>query len=290
MRRQLLGQAVAVGLAVVLVGSEVGAKCVGVDRRAYTPGSTAEFGITLDDASGVASLALTVNYDPALLHIISATNRPGTLGANFAMQSSGGDGRVRLVLSRDEALAAGRGVLATLVFTVNPGAQPGDESVLTIAKFRISGVYGANTAWSETVAASNGQFLAVASVDADSDGNGLPDSWELEHFGALTGTDPAADPDHDGSSNLAECRAGTDPMNGYDCLRVSGLAGVLSGTDVVLRWQSVTGRFYRVDRTFDLIAGFAPRATNLPATPPENVYTDDTSEVDGVLFYRIGVE
>ena len=38
----------------------------------------------------------------------------------------------------------------------------------------------------------------------DTDGNGLPDWWELKYFGVLTGTDPNADPDHDGVSNLHE--------------------------------------------------------------------------------------
>ena len=36
----------------------------------------------------------------------------------------------------------------------------------------------------------------------DTDANGLPDWWELQYFGHLTGTDPNADPDHDGMSNL----------------------------------------------------------------------------------------
>lgn len=44
----------------------------------------------------------------------------------------------------------------------------------------------------------------------DSSGNGLPDSWEMQHFGHL-GVDPDADPDGDGNSNLLEFLAGTDP-------------------------------------------------------------------------------
>jgi subtilisin family serine protease len=37
----------------------------------------------------------------------------------------------------------------------------------------------------------------------DTDTNGLPDWWELQYFGHLTGTNPNADADHDGMSNLA---------------------------------------------------------------------------------------
>ena len=52
-----------------------------------------------------------------------------------------------------------------------------------------------------------------------SDTNGLPDDWELFHFGA---TDLAAnaDPDHDGRTNLEEYLAGTNP-NAADGLRLS---------------------------------------------------------------------
>lgn len=44
----------------------------------------------------------------------------------------------------------------------------------------------------------------------DTDRNGLPDAWELQYFG-LTGNSPAGDADNDGSTNLQEFQAGTDP-------------------------------------------------------------------------------
>ena len=44
----------------------------------------------------------------------------------------------------------------------------------------------------------------------DSTGNGLPDAWELYHFGEL-GVDPNDDPDGDGLTNYEEYLAGTDP-------------------------------------------------------------------------------
>ena len=50
-------------------------------------------------------------------------------------------------------------------------------------------------------------FTAVAATD---DGDGLPDWWELRHFGHLNEVD-AGDPDGDGATNLAEFLAGTSP-------------------------------------------------------------------------------
>jgi Bacterial TSP3 repeat len=48
----------------------------------------------------------------------------------------------------------------------------------------------------------------------DTDGNGLPDWWEIQNFGHIR-NDPNADPDGDGLSNLQEYRLGTNP-NKFD--------------------------------------------------------------------------
>ncbi len=50
------------------------------------------------------------------------------------------------------------------------------------------------------------------SQPTDTDGNGLPDAWELHYFGQ-TGVDPNADPDGDGLSNLQEYQQHRDPTS-----------------------------------------------------------------------------
>lgn len=47
----------------------------------------------------------------------------------------------------------------------------------------------------------------------DTDGDGLPDSWEMQYFGNLD-SDRNADPDGDGISNWIEYKLGTDPASG----------------------------------------------------------------------------
>ena len=63
-----------------------------------------------------------------------------------------------------------------------------------------------------------GQITAHAvssGVAGDADGNGLPDRWEMEHFGH-TGVDPNADPDGDGLASLQEYQHGTDPTDFFN--------------------------------------------------------------------------
>lgn len=51
-----------------------------------------------------------------------------------------------------------------------------------------------------------------ASTPSDTDGDGLPDAWEMAHFGSLSQT-ATGNPDGDSANNLAEYTAGTDPMD-----------------------------------------------------------------------------
>ena len=124
----------------------------------------------------------------------------------------------------------------------------------------------------------------------DTDGNGLPDWWEQQFFGHLTGTDPNADPDHDGASNLAEFLAGTNPTNFDSALRLTALRA--AGTNgVVLEWPSVAGRYYRLLRETNPLNGiYSLVRTNLAATPPLNTVTDAVPASASPQFYRLELE
>ncbi len=63
-----------------------------------------------------------------------------------------------------------------------------------------------------------GEPAKAPAPERDSDGRGLPDEWQQDHFGAL-GTDPSADPDRDGKTNLQEFRDGTDPNDFFNGVR-----------------------------------------------------------------------
>ena len=124
----------------------------------------------------------------------------------------------------------------------------------------------------------------------DTDTNGLPDWWELQYFGHLIGTDPSADPDHDGMNNLAEWVAGTNPTNAASCLRLTALVAGNSNS-VVLSWPSVAGKTYWLAQSTNLATGFNTAIfTNVIATAPINSATDTVVLPGSARFYRVGVE
>jgi hypothetical protein len=120
----------------------------------------------------------------------------------------------------------------------------------------------------------------------DSDGDGLPDSWEQHYFSGLAQSG-ASDSDSDGVANIDEYWAGTDPTNPLSLFMISALTSGTSA-DLILRWQSVTGRFYRVESATNMGAAWIPRQINIGATPPLNTVTTVVTTVRE--FWRVKIE
>ena len=125
----------------------------------------------------------------------------------------------------------------------------------------------------------------------DSDGDGIPDDWELANgLNPFDLTDAARDNDGDGLANLAEYRAGTNPNDRTSYLRMLSIGGGAGGIQV--SWGASSNRLYSVQRSSDLRAGsgFTNVLEHVVATPPENTFLDTTATNGVPYFYRIKVE
>lgn len=136
----------------------------------------------------------------------------------------------------------------------------------------------------------------------DLNANGLPDSWET----AWNLTDPNADEDGDGLTNLQEYQANTNPTNAASALRILGLERDAGGNFIV-SWESIGGTRYRVSYSDGDAAGsFNGHFTELAqpvtvemdaspiGTPGTMMFKDDFTLTggaahNGARYYRIRV-
>jgi hypothetical protein len=138
--------------------------------------------------------------------------------------------------------------------------------------------------------------LGTDPTRSDSDEDGLPDGWEVaNHLNPLSSTGDdggASDPDHDGSSNLQEYLAGTDPHDPESALRIR--LQFSNARTLRLSWPALPGRTYQVQFSRNPLATFE----DLPGGtfPSSAVRTNLTFDLDlssgGAAwnFYRIKSE
>jgi hypothetical protein len=113
---------------------------------------------------------------------------------------------------------------------------------------RFSGfAWGANVGW---ISLSNQfAFVKTDTLDPgpDSDGDGVPDAWELLWFSSLTNLTATGDYDGDGVLDREEFASDTNPddLNAYLRFIAHGVAG----TNKMVRWLSEPSRLYRIERT-----------------------------------------
>ncbi len=91
-------------------------------------------------------------------------------------------------------------------------------------------------------------YPVTPSSVTDIDENGLPDGWEIQNFGSL-GVDPVADADLDGTSNLLEYLAGTNPSRSSSVFRPQG---TYTGGLFQMSVPTVSGRNYQIWVSRDL--------------------------------------
>jgi hypothetical protein len=123
-------------------------------------------------------------------------------------------------------------------------------------------------------------------ANPDSDGDGMPDAWELLYFGDPTNGVAGAHGDSDGASNLEEYYAGTNPTNPASVLKATIVGKGGGAAQVVVAYPTVQAAgdgYSGLTRTYDLEAdsnlatgswqGVAG-ATNIPGSDSTAAYTN----------------
>ena len=231
-----------------------------------------------DDEDGVVnpSQSLTLIAGATLSVTVTVQNTSGAGGTLTGWIDFNSDGLFDNATER-AAAAIPNGTSGNIVLTFPP--VPASATNATYARFRISTDPAATNA---TGAVANGEVEDYPALLLDSDGDGLPDAWEVDNFGDIGITDGSADQDGDGFRDGDEYVAGTLATNNQSYLRIDSLAP-LGANQYVLTWPSIAGRQYHVAVKTNLFApAFVTNLANIPATFPLNT---STSTVGGAPVY-----
>jgi hypothetical protein len=130
-------------------------------------------------------------------------------------------------------------------------------------------------------------FQGVTPDPNDTDLDGLPDSWEIRYFGSIEKFNWSDDPDGDGSDNLHEFLADTDPTDKNSYLRIRSISSMSGG--VSIEWMGGIQATQYLQRCLTLDATkllWEDVFTNPPPTPVTGSNTQFFG-TNNLMFYRI---
>jgi len=151
-------------------------------------------------------------------------------------------------------------------------------------------VIGKNSAgfWQDTNSAtvSKTWTVSVGGPPLDSDGDGMPDDWEMAN--GLNKSDPAdaaVDSDGDGATNLQEYLAGTNPMDGTSrfAVRISAPSGNVVG----LEFEALADRSYILLSRTSLGTGAWLPVQNFSAAATNRTIVVTTNVTGSARFFQV---
>ena len=166
-----------------------------------------------------------------------------------------------------------------------------DGPKVDLSTGRLSGyVYGANVGW---ISLSN--LFAFVQTDnipmgPDSDGDGIPDNWELHYAGNLTTLNGTGDNDGDGISNAREYLADTNPLDPSSALRVTSFIANSGGSANTITFTSRPTRRYEVQERTTLESGGLWSDSGLGLIAPDAGATTTRAFADApspTRFFRV---
>lgn len=132
--------------------------------------------------------------------------------------------------------------------------------------------------------------IGTTATTNDTDGDGLPDGLEFFRDGVDPLIHDGVDVDDDGSPNADELVAGTDPLEGTNFLAFFSVTW--ESGQVVLEWNSVTGRVYSLTgktNLLDLVWQDRDEQTNIPGTGARVVRTNAAGGAVQVFGLDVGL-
>jgi hypothetical protein len=191
---------------------------------------------------------------------------------------------------------AGSPATAYVSLGTNVNVTSGSQSSIVWSDLQASKPYE----WYVTVTDENGDyatssewtFKTTSGFAPDAMPNGLPESWKTT-YGI---SNPDADADGDGQSNLAEYMAHTNPTNATSALQIIATQSNADG-HFTITWSSVGGVRYRVQFTDNLADGFTDierdAVSEIDAQPAgessTQSFTDASTPTNTVRYYRVKV-
>jgi hypothetical protein len=124
-------------------------------------------------------------------------------------------------------------------------------------------------------------------ADVDTDGDGMPDSWETTNGTLVNTPDANDDVDADGFTNYQEYLAGTNPLDPESRLRVENV-NTLGGT-VEFQFTAASNRTFTVQFKDALDAPLWSLLTNVAAAPQARVIHINVAPTNSARFYRLAV-
>ena len=179
----------------------------------YTVGASSSATVTIadNDTSTVTIAATDANASEAgpATGTFTITRTGGTtstaLPVTIARSGTATNVTDYAAINSPVTIPSGATSVTVTVTPVDDSAVEGNETVVLTVSAGAGDIVGGASSATVTIADNDST--------TDADGDGLPDSWEIQYFTNTAAEDGAGDPDTDGLTNLQEFQRGTHPLN-----------------------------------------------------------------------------